>query len=121
MFACFFWCLAAISIWSGFQFRDITKWYLGLIAILFLSIGFGITKFGFSALGEGRYIYWLLFFAVPVYLYSRGEVTSFRSFEKMFKLSWLLVTINVLMLLCVELFYGGRFFIAAANQEKNNG
>ncbi|HEX5667957.1 MAG TPA: O-antigen ligase family protein [Chitinophagaceae bacterium] len=117
VFAFFFWCLAVISLRTKLQFPDISKWYLGLIAILFLSIGYGITKFGFSALGEGRYIYWLLFFAVPVYFYYSGQVSSFRDFEKMFKLSWLLVTVTVLVLLGAELLYGGRFFMAAANQE----
>lgn len=117
IFAFFFWCLAVISLRSKFQFPDISKWWLVLIAVLFLSIGYGITKFGFSALGEGRYIYWLLFFAVPVYFKYCGQVSSFRDFEKMFLLSWLLVTINVLVLFVVELIYGGRFFLASANQE----
>ncbi|HLO80515.1 MAG TPA: O-antigen ligase family protein [Chitinophagaceae bacterium] len=117
VFAFFFWCLAAISLRTKLQFPDISKWWLGFIAVLFLSIGYGITKFGFSALGEGRYFYWLLFFSVPVYFYYSGQIRGFRDFEKMFSLSWLLVTVNVLVLLVIELMYGGRFFIAAANQE----
>lgn len=92
-------------------------YYLFFLAVLILCIVFGITKYGFRSIGEGRYVYWLFFAFVPIAFYYYGGLKDINSFDKLFKTTYYLIVINVLFLFVVELINGGRIFIAAQNDE----
>jgi O-antigen ligase len=101
----------------GKKFENINTGFRLLIGSLLFSIFYGITKYGFRAIGEGRYIYWIFFFSVPVYFYLSGRLKTFRDFDKFFKITYLVAVASILFLLVIEILNGGRFFLTAENQE----
>jgi hypothetical protein len=117
IFFYFFFCFLAVGVKTKFRFYQLNRFFLFFLLILFASIFHGIFRYGFSAIGEGRYVYWLWMFAVPLYFYNKGELQTLRDFDKLFKLTFCLVVLNVLFLLVVEIINGGRFFLAPSNQE----
>jgi hypothetical protein len=116
-FAFFIFCFFIIGVRTKFHYYDVNKLFLCFISVLILSICYGITRYGFAAVGEGRYVYWLFFFSVPVFFYLDGRLRTMRDFDKLFKLTYLLVAFNILILLLVEIINGGRFFLAPENKE----
>jgi O-antigen ligase len=116
-FACFILCFAVIGVRTKFHFYDVNRLFLLFLFILIVSISYGITKYGLGAIGEGRYVYWLFFFAVPVYFYQTRQIKTIRDLDKFFKLSYLLIVVSVLILLTIEIINGGRFFLAPQNRQ----
>ena len=116
-FLYFFACFLVISVKTEFKYYQLNRFFLFFLLILFGELCYGITKYGFSAIGEGRYVYWLMMFAVPLFFYSNGEIKTLRDFDRFFKITYCLVIVNVLILLIIELINGGRFFLAPANKE----
>ncbi len=117
IFIYFFGCFFFVAVVTKFRFYNVSRWYLALTVVLLMSIVYGMRKFGFSAIGEGRYIYWIFAFSVPLFFYITGYIRTLRDYDKFFKQTYILVIANVLLLLVIELINGGRFFLAASNQE----
>lgn len=120
LFLYFLFCFIYVAVTSKFHFQDTSKWFICLIATLLFSIFYGATKYGFSAFGEGRYIYWIFFFVVPLYFYKEKILHSLKSLDKFVKITYLLITITVLLLLTLELINGGRIFFTNVNQQFAN-
>jgi O-antigen ligase len=112
-----FFLLCFICLCIGQKFKNINTGFGLLIGSLLFSIFYGISKYGFRAIGEGRYIYWIFFFSVPVYFHLSGRLKTFRDFDKFFKITYLIVVASIILLLMIEILNGGRFFLAAENQE----
>lgn len=92
------------------------KFLLLFISMFFISLVIGLIKFGGRSLGEGRYIYIFFAFIIPLYFYSKGSLSSLKDFEKIFTTTIIIAGGAGLFVFGIELFYGGRFFLASANQ-----
>ncbi|HEU4470469.1 MAG TPA: O-antigen ligase family protein [Flavisolibacter sp.] len=117
LFFFFLLCFGIVGIKTGMKFYGLNRSFVIFLGVLLFSILYGSLRYGFSAIGEGRYIYWIFFLAVPLYFYLAGFIRNLRDFDKIFKISYILIITNVLILLAVEIAYGGRFFLAPENRE----
>jgi O-antigen ligase len=102
---------------TKYPLKDVSKWFLALLGALIFSILYGTTKFGFSAFGEGRYIAWIFFFSVPLYFYFSKEIQTIKDIDRFFKHTYTIVAVSILVLLCIEIINGGRYFFVETNQE----
>jgi hypothetical protein len=87
-----------------------------LLIILIFSISYGFIKFGGSAFGEGRTIYGLFAFFVPIAIFYKDSITS-KEVLTFLKVVIYTSAIASTILFIIEFSIGGRFFFSAANSE----
>jgi O-antigen ligase len=96
------------------------KPYLIFLSWLLFSTVYGLTIYGYRAIGETRYIWMLFVFFIPIYFFVSDRINTFEKYEKVFNTTLLTACISVLILFAIEVINGGRFFFAAANEELLN-
>jgi O-antigen ligase len=101
------------------KFNNDKPYLIFLFWLLFSTI-YGLTVYGYRAIGETRYIWMLFVFFIPIYFFVTGRMNTFDKYEKVFNTTLLTACISVLILFVIEVINGGRFFFAAANEELLN-
>lgn len=92
------------------------KFLLLVTSIFFISMAIGLNRFGARAIGEGRYFYFFFAFVIPLYFYSKNKYYNLEDFEDIFKKTIFITGFAAIALFIIEIIYGGRFFLGAANQ-----
>ncbi|MBN1396970.1 MAG: O-antigen ligase family protein [Bacteroidetes bacterium] len=82
-----------------------------------IAIMYGMSNYGYRAIGEARYIWPLYAFFIPMVFLITGKMDDLRKFEIIINKTLLIAAIVVSILFIIELFYNGRFFLSAAKEE----
>lgn len=114
-FIYFFICAA--KLFKPNYIKALNHYFLFFLGYLIFEVFYGMTSYGFRAIGETRYVNWLFFAFVPVYLYYYEGLNTLEEFDKLFKTAYTIIVYTVLFLLVVEIINGGRFFIASQNED----
>lgn len=120
----FFGVALIIMFWVVFKKRFLFRKSLILLNLFLASVCFaifyGVIKFGFRAVGEGRMVYSFFYLAVPFFI---NEIYDL-DYDKLISVINNTVIISGLaafLMLMIEVINGGRFFFYSANIETLSG
>jgi hypothetical protein len=89
---------------------------LFLLSIVFFIV-VGYFNFGYRAIGEGRHFFWLFAFFLPFYIYPLDKTIEVKEILDTIEKTIYLSAILAIVLFFIEIFNGGRVFLAQQNFE----
>jgi len=99
------------------KIRNEGKIYVLFIFSIIFFIAVGYFSFGYRAIGEGRYFYWLFAFFLPFWIFPLEKEIEVKEILKVFEKTIYISAILGVILFVLEVIYGGRLFLSQQNKE----